>query len=165
MTGYFWGLLAFAVCCSAVEFLTPSGEGGGLAGHMKWLSGLCLLCVLVTPIRQIVVDGGVIARLEGALEEWLSQGEQTRDEYDDLWQEQYEQMDVAYAEASMTALLQQKFAIASGDVRVRLQVDESREKIESVHVALSGRAVWLNTHEIEAYVEQMLGCECTTYIE
>ena len=57
MTGYFWGLLAFALCCAAVELLTPSGEGGGVAGHIKWMSALCLLCVLITPIAKAFPDG------------------------------------------------------------------------------------------------------------
>jgi hypothetical protein len=166
MRGYFLGLLAFAICCAVVEFLTPTGEGGGVAAHMKWMSGICLLCVLITPIAQAISDGGdLLGRLEGALDDWLDGGESSKEEYDDRWQEQYEQMDVRYAEAAISLMLQQKLEIAEGDVSVRLQLDDTGERIAAVQVGLSGRAVWINTHDLEAYIEQTLGCECTTYIE
>lgn len=165
MTRYFLGLLAFAVCCAVVELLTPSGEGGGVAGHIKWMSGLCLLCVLVTPIAEILSEGNLIDRLEGALDEWLTEGEQAEEEYQDQWKEQYEHMDATYAEASIAYLLQEKFEILPEDMAVRIKADATGERIEAVYVGLGGRAVWLNAHEIEAYIESMLGCECTTYIK
>jgi hypothetical protein len=166
MAGYFLGLMAVAVCCSAVELLTPAGEGGGVSGHMKWMSGLCLLCVLITPVCQLLSGGeGVLDRLEQALDDWLAEGEKAEEEYADQWQDQYKGMDIVYAQASISALLQQKFEIAEKEVNVRLEVDEAAERITAVSVGLSGQAVWVNTHELEAYVEQMLGCVCTTYIE
>ena len=166
MAGYFLGLMAAAVCCAAVELLTPAGEGGGVSGHMKWMSGLCLLCVLITPICQLLSGGeGVLDRLEQALDDWLAEGEKAEEEYADQWQDQYEGMDIVYAQASISALLQQKFEIAEKEVNVRLEVDEAAERITAVSVGLSGQAKWVNTHELEAFVEQMLGCECTAYIK
>lgn len=166
MRGYFLGLLAFAICCAAVELLTPSGEGGGVAGHMKWMSGICLLCVLLVPIVQAGSAGGdLLGRLEAALDDWLDLGEEIREEYDDLWQEEYEQMDLTCAEESISLLLQQRFEILAGDLSVRVQADEAGERIATVHIGLGGRAVWLDTHKIEAYIEQTLGCECITYMK
>ena len=165
MAGYFLGVLAFAICCCVVELLTPSGEGGGVAGHVKWMSGVCFLCVLVIPLSQIMAEGNLSGRIEQMIDDWLSLGEQAQEEYNDRWEEQYEEMDAAYAEASLSYLLQERFAIAPEDVTVCVQADEAGERIVSVHVGLSGRAVWLNTHEIETYIEQMLGCECTAYIK
>ena len=166
MTGYFWGLLAFALCCAAVELLTPSGEGGGVAGHIKWMSALCLLCVLITPIAKAFSEGGdLIGRLGAAIDDWLAEGERTQDEYDEYWQEQYEQLDIRYAESAVCSMIQQRFEISPQELQVELQVDEQKTRITAVRVGLSGRAVWLNTHEIEAYIEQALGCECTTYIK
>jgi hypothetical protein len=166
MRGYFLGLLAFAICCAVVEFLTPTGEGGGVAGHIKWMSGICLLCILITPIAQAISSGeDVLRRLEQALDDWLDGGESAKEEYDDRWQEQYEQMDIRYAEAAISLMLQQKFEIAPKEVTVRAQPDDTGARITAVHVGLSGNAVWHNTHDLEAYIEQTLGCECTTYIE
>ena len=165
MTGYFWGLLAFAICCAVVELLAPSGEGGGVAGHIKWMSALCLLCVLVTPIAKVLSgEGDLIGRMEAAIDDWLTEGEQAQDKYDEQWQQQYEELDVRYAEAAVSLMLQQRFDILAEDVQVTLQVDEQKTHITAVCVGLGGQAIWLNTHEIEAYIEQTLGCECTTYI-
>ena len=165
MTGYFLGLLSLAVCCAAVELLTPSGEGGGVAGHVRFMSGLCLLCVLVTPLTQLLVDGSLADRMEGAINDWLDEGERAQEEYSDRWEEQLEEMDAVYAEACLASLLQQKFEIAAEDLTVRVETDGTGETISAVRIGLSGRAVWINTHEMEAYIEEMLGCECTTYLE
>ena len=62
-------------------------------------------------------------------------------------------------------MLQDKFLIAAGDVSVEVVPDESQSLISHVRVALSGRAIWQNTHEIEQYIEKTLGCECIIYIE
>ena len=165
MTGYFWGLLAVSVCCAAVEFLTPSGEGGGVAGHMRFMSALCLLCVLVTPLTPLLAEGNLADRIEGAIDDWLDEGERAQEEYGDRWEEQLEEMDSMYAEASIASLLQQAFGIAADDLAVRVETSDTGETITAVHIGLSGRAIWLNTHEIEAYIEEMLGCECTTYVK
>jgi hypothetical protein len=163
---YLLTLLTTSLIVALIGYLTPEGERGGLSKHISLLSGLCLLCVLITPIAQAISGGGdLLGRLEGALDDWLDGGENSKEEYDDRWQEQYEQMDVRYAEAAISLMLQQKFEIAEGDVSVRLQLDDTGERIAAVQVGLSGRAVWINTHDLEAYIEQTLGCECTTYIE
>ena len=165
MTGYFWGLLAVSVCCAAVEFLTPSGEGGGVAGHVRFMSALCLLCVMVTPLTPLLAEGNLADRIEGAIDDWLDEGERAQEEYGGRWEEQLEEMDAAYAQACLASLLQQKFEIAAEDVAVRVETDGTGETISVVYIRLSGRAVWLNTHAMEAYIEEMLGCECTTYLE
>lgn len=166
MREYIIGLLALAVCCAVVELLSPEGEGGGIARHIKLMTGLCLLCVLATPIVSLLRAGADLpARLEAALSDWLSIRDQADKDFSDRWQEEYEQLDVTFASQTIAGMLQDKFLIAAGDISVEVVPDESQSLISHVRVALSGRAIWQNTHEIEAFIGETLGCECIIYIE
>jgi hypothetical protein len=166
MREYIIELFALALCCAVVELLSPEGEGGGIARHIKLMTGLCLLCVLVTPVVSLLSSGiDLPARLEAALSDWLSIRDQADKDFSDRWQEEYEQLDVTFASQTIAGMLQDKFLIAAGDVSVEVVPDESQSLISHVRVALSGRAIWQNTHEIEQYIEKTLGCECIIYIE
>jgi hypothetical protein len=159
--------IPYKIICAILGKRKRSGCLTRLLGALVGLAcGLIGVIVLITPVCQLLSGGeGVLDRLEQALDDWLAEGEKAEEEYADQWQDQYEGMDIVYAQASISALLQQKFEIAEKEVNVRLEVDEAAERITAVSVGLSGQAVWVNTHELEAYVEQILGCVCTTYIE
>ena len=166
MREYIIGLLALAVCCAVVELLSPEGEGGGIARHIKLMTGLCLLCVLATPIVSLLRAGADLpARLEAALSDWLAIREEADRDFSDLFREEWEQLDLSLASQTVVGMLREKFDIADGDVSVEVLLDEEQTRISCVRVALSGRAIWQNTHEIEAFIGETLGCECIIYIE
>ncbi|MBR2621305.1 MAG: stage III sporulation protein AF [Clostridia bacterium] len=166
MREYIIGLFALALCCAIVELLTPEGEGGGIARHIKLMTGLCLLCVLVTPLVSLVRMGADLpARLEEALSDWPAIKEQADQEFTDRWQEEYEQMDATLASQTIAHMLQERFSVASGDVSVEVRLDENQSHIAQIRIALSGRAIWLNTHEIERFIVETFDCECIIYME
>lgn len=165
MRQYLMGLFVLALCCAAVEMLAPTGEGGALARHVKLMSALCLLCVLIAPVTALVRDG---VDIKDGLQDWMSQwadGEQLKEDFADRWQEESERLDIAYAAEVLVQMLESEFEIAASDCRVELIVAPSGEMIEMVRVALSGRAVWVDTHKMEAYIRNTFGCESTIYIE
>ena len=43
--------------------------------------------------------------------------------------------------------------------------NENGTAIREVRVALTGKAIWLNTHEMEDYIRKALGCESSIFIE
>lgn len=166
MREYIIGLFALALCCAVVELLSPEGEGGGIARHIKLMTGLCLLCVLVTPVVSFLRAGiDLPSRLEAALSDWLAIRDQADEDFNDRWQEEYEQLDVTFASQTITVMLQDEFSIAEGDICVEVMPNADQTRISHVRVALSGRAIWQNTHEIEQYIEKTFGCECTIYME
>lgn len=165
MTQYLMGLFALAVCCAAVELLAPAGEGGGIGRHIKLMSALCLLCVLIAPMTSLVQNGEDIRQ---GLEHWISQWadeEQATENFTQQWQEQLEQMDTAYAGELVAQMLQSKFGLAVSDVRVTLTIDQTGKNIEEMRVALTGRAIWADTHAMDAYIRDSFGCKSTIYIE
>ncbi len=165
MTQYLMGLFVLGLCCAAVELLAPAGEGGGIARHIKLMSALCLLCVLISPVTTLLRDGESI---KDRLENWVSQwtdGQEMTEDFADRWQTESERLDAAYAGELIAQMLESEFEIAASDVRVELVLAQSGETIDEIRVALTGRAIWVDTHKMEAYIHDTFGCDATIYIE
>ncbi len=162
MTEYWIGLFALALLCGAVELLAPAAMGQ----YVKWMSSLCLLCALIIPLVQLATEGkGLPDRLQSALDEWLSVENSVEDDFHDQWQEEFVQLDLSMAEASVRTMLAERFFVEAADLSVRITPDEKKEKILNIRIALSGGAIWVNTHEMESYIQATFGCECIIYIE
>ena len=166
MKEYFMGLLALCVCISVVELLSPSGEGEGIARHVKLLCSLCLLGALLTPLLSLFQGEGCLLDLAGGLwEEWSEGNEDKKEEYGDLWKEQCERIDTAYAEEAIASIISQQFSLDQGEIRVKVMVSAQGTGIEEVRVALTGGAIWVNTHEVQDYLRALLNCESSIWIE
>ena len=165
MKEYLMGLFVLGICCAVVEMLSPDGEGGGIARHIRLLSVLCLLCVLLAPVLTLLQSGESLPEyFRSLLDGWSEGAELGEEELAHRFQEETERLDIALAEQTVGEMLAEHFSLDATDCRVRLTVDESY-RITQVRVALRGRAIWSNSHEIEAYIEQTFGCESVIYIE
>lgn len=163
MTQYLMGLFTLALCCAVVELLAPAGEGGGIARHIKLMSALCLLCTLISPLISLLQDGGELPRI---WEDWLAQWTDTdedAEEWKDRWQAESEELDIAYAQQMVADMIREEFGLEASSVRVELVVDV--ETVREARVALSGKAIWVDTHRMEAYVHDTFGWQSTVYIE
>ncbi len=167
MQAYVIGLFALSVCCAMVELFSPEGEGGGIAQHIKWLIGICLLCVLWVPLSALLQGGGnnLPGRISDAVEQWLSGGEEAQEQYDQLWQDQQQKLDLAYAGETIRQLLCEQFERSPGEISVQVQTDEQGERLTHLRVGLSGGAIWINTHQLQEFIQKTFGCESTVYLE
>lgn len=164
MKQYLMGLFVLAVCCAVVELLSPEGEGGGIARHIRLMSGLCLLCVALSPLAAWLESGETpFDALSSALDGWLSQSEEETS-FEQRWKEQSEQLDLNMAGAMVEEMLEERFDLSASDCRVTLAVGRDGV-LSEVRVALTGRAIWVNTKHLQDYIRQALGCESTVYIE
>ncbi len=166
MREYLTGLFVLGVCCCVVELISPAGEGGGIARHIKLMSGLCLLCTLLSPFLWLLQNGETLPeQLKQWVDEWSESGEDTQQDYTDRWQAESEQMDIAYAEQTVASMLQQQFSLAERSCRVEICLNTDHTSIREMRVALSGQAIWINTHDMENYIQTTFGCASTIYIE
>ncbi len=166
MQGYVMGLFGLAICCAVVELFTPEGEGGGIARHIKWMSGICLLVVLWTPLSTLFHSGETVPdRLTDALENWLNEGEASREEFDQIWQGEQERLDLVYASETIKQLIAEQFDLSLGDITVQVQTDETGQRLSLVRIGLSGRAIWIDTHKVQSFIEETIRCESTIYLE
>lgn len=165
MKQYLMSLFVLALCCAVIELLSPEGEGGGIARHIRLLGGLCLLCVAIAPLATYAAQEiSPLDALSGAIDEWLERSEVSGNDLAARWEEQSEALDLSVAAETVSKMIEERFSISAADCRVSLATDD-RGELHEVRVALSGRAIWTDAHAIQSMIDELLGCACTVYIE
>lgn len=161
MHAYVTSMLAASLAVSLISILLPEG---GIAKHTKLITALFLICILVSPIKSLTGTLRALANGEHSLPEWSIPN---REETENEMQSALDSASKTYFTQSLTQMLEKNFSIPAGEIRCSVQWEETDKEARPVHVTviLSGSAIWKNAREIEAYVEELLGCECATAIE
>lgn len=159
MQTYLLSLLGGALAAALVGILAPEGA----SRHIRLVSSLFLICVLVAPLPKAI--GSVSSWFE-ELEEAADAGESGGGDYAAQLEAAMESASRSYFAQSLTQMLEQRFSIPAGEIRctVRWQQDEELRP-ERVTLVLSGSTIWKNPAEMEEFVTGLLGCECVTAIE
>ena len=159
---YILSIFATALLITVVDILAPAGTGG-LSRHLKLVTSLVLVCVLISPtiafaehIREFA-DGNWEFDIEGDIE----------DHYSSKLQGALDNASFAYFEGMLKQTLCQEFAIAEDDLRVRVEWAGTDTEMhpQKVTVILSGKAIWKDPAKIEGYVTSLLNCACVSAIE
>ena len=147
-----------------VGILTPAGERGGIEKHMKLLTSLFLLCVILSPLTDLV--GSLRDRFENSL---LPDGEvdSQADSYKEQMEQSLQNASSAYFVRLLTELLEERFEISQGDLVCAVQWKQEGDALSPTHVTLilSGSAIWKDPRVMEDFVEELLGCTCNSAIE
>lgn len=149
---------AGALLATITNLLTPPGEKGGLARFMRLLTSLVLLCLLLSPLSEAAKS------LEQLLQADFLFWEDRQEEYDGQMQELLDSASKDYVTQMLTKQLEERFLIASGQVEVRLAWEADGSKPSRATVILKDAAIWKNPRELQAFVEELLGCPCDTAI-
>lgn len=163
MKTYFLSVAAAALIAAICSVLVPSGDGGGIAKHVKLLTSLLLVCVLIAPLGDLIE--GLRGTVSGDVTfPWEENGES--DGTEDL-QNRLDEVSTAYFTELLTETLEREFAIEKGDLRCAIQWEGEDENMRPAKVTLllSGRAIWKDSEAMESFVTDLLGCECISAIE
>ena len=159
MQTYLLSLLGGALAAALVGILAPEGA----SRHIRLVSSLFLICVLVAPLPKAI--GSVSSWFE-ELEEAADAGESGGGDYAAQLEAAMESASRSYFAQSLTQMLEQRFSIPTGEIRCTVRWQQGEElRPERVTLVLSGSAIWKNPAEMEKFVTGLLGCECVTAIE
>lgn len=160
---YLLSIFATALLITVVDILAPATNGGGLARHLKLVTSLVFVCILISPTVSLAQKLGEFAKgnwefgIEGDIE----------DHYSSELQDALDNASRDYFEGMLTQTLCNEFNIVEDELRVRVEWSGEGENLrpEKVTVILSGKAIWKNPAKIEEYVSSLLGCDCVSAIE
>lgn len=164
MKEYIISLITAALIAALIGVLTPNGEGGGLSRHMRLLTALFLLCVIIAPL------GGILSSLEDMLDgkaPFPEIGEGAVEDYREQFAQALSSASKPYFASLLVDAIKQEFSIPDGEVRcaIRWNDTEDTPTPERISIILSGSAIWKDPASIEAFVRERIGCECVTAIE
>ncbi len=160
MKEYLWQLIAFSVLCGICTRICPGGEGGGYGRQIRLLGGVCMLLLVLSPIKQLAQGGVDIAQ---AVRDYFSSLEEMQGPQQG--EGAYTQMDANLAAYAIRQGLCEAFALASEEVTVGVRLDDAAKQIETVSVGLSGQAIWQDSHAMEEWVQKNIGCQAEIYLE
>lgn len=164
MTAYLFSIIGASLVAALIGILSPEGEGGGIAKHLRLLTALFLLCTLIAPLKNAMQ---MLAEL--ADREWKLPQTDSSDsaDYHDRLEEALENASTSYFTQMLTQALENTFSIETGQVRCNIQWSQKDDqwKPNRVTVILSGAAIWKDPEKLESFVRELLGCECVTAIE
>ncbi len=143
--------------------LAPSTNGKGVSGHLRLACALFLICILLSPLKNIL--SGTVDWLNGGSADTLP-GVVDQEEYEQELKEAMTASSKTYLTQLLIERLESEFAIKAGEVRCAIQWESGTEaRPRRVSVILSGSAIWQDPERIENYVEGLLGCDCVSAIE
>lgn len=158
-------LIVLAVCCGVLDQLAPGGEGGAMSKYLRMLCSLCLLLALAEPVVMLLQTGAALPERIAAYAETLTLSPNASEEAQERWDREQQRLDGAIAARQLALALQSQFSISPDDITVTVRTDASSAQLSHVSVGLSNAAVWQNSHAIEAWIEEQLGCTASVYLE
>ena len=165
MTNYLIALITGTFAAAVIGILTPNGEGDGIAKHVRLITSLFLICLLVMPIKEWIqtIDGIINGRVDDLFPYETS----AELDYKEQMEEALGKSSKQYFTQMLSETLQSQFSIHEKELRCNIQWKESHEEFAPIRVTviLSGSAIWKNPKQIAAFVQELLGCECITAIE
>lgn len=155
---YILSIVGAALLCAAVTSLSPDGKEGGILKHVRLLTALALLCVIIGPLVSFVgtlTDADFNNIVDIPTDDLYGQGER-------IFIEKLSKMNADSLGNEIQKRLVSEFDLDENDVSVRVNYEASDEGVRftRVLVTLSGKAIFRSPYEIEAYVTGVTGLAC-----
>ncbi len=163
MTAYLYAFILTAVAAVLVEMLAPSGEGGRLRSHVRLMAGLCMLVMLITPLREGLTLIRSIA--DGTLEwSWAEDAPTEESDYQNILEEGLSSLGQQEVAVWVKHTLEADFGIPPSNHTVTVTMvpaeGNALPAVAQVTILLHGASIFENPHQIEDYITDRLGCPC-----
>ena len=155
MRTYFLSLILVSLFGGICGELLP--ENGGLRPHLKLVTGLCLVAVLVLPAKDLLREMGDFFVDLGA-GEYLAE-HQSEADFSHIFADSLSRSGAEAAGELLSERLTEVFALKKDTCRAEIYFSDDGEP-SRVLVCLSGASVLQSPYEIEAYVNELLSCPC-----
>ena len=158
MREYIATLLCVGCVCGIAQMLSPLGKGGGIKRQMRLVSSLCLLCVVASPI------GNILDLIKNEDISWFDSFDikESEEKYEESFIEYVEEYNADLVSGHIRDDICERFEIEVSDIsaRVSLSYVDNKCTIGSITVYIGKRAIDKNPHYIREYIKQRYGVEC-----
>ena len=157
MKEYIITLISVSIFCGLIEMMSLSE--GGLKKHIRLIASLCVLCVAVAPMGDLI---NVIKNYDVEERTDIFEGEDTENKYYDIYVSNLGEHTAESIEENTKRLLGDEFDMEHDafDVIVLLDLSDEKFAVEKVSVVLYPKAIFKDPHKISEYISNLLKCEC-----
>ena len=147
-----------------VLIVSPEGIRSGIKKHMRLICSLCMLCIMISPIGEILSGINDIGNKVN-----FGDGEQLHGIYESIYESRNEEGYNDSIGKAVKAELSEKMSILDKECRVMVEFSDADQdgfrEPRKITVILSGSSVFKNPRQVEDYVSEKFGCECVCAIE
>lgn len=162
MSAYILTLLTASLAAAVVELLSPSGEGGRVAAHVRMIAGLFLLVTLLQPLGEGIrmLKSALSGDVAGRVEAWLPRPPEG--DYRAVLLDSLAALSGEQVEAWVKETLNEVFSIPpEGCVaEVRCLSEGTEIRLQELRIGLREGYSTRDPHPIEDYFSEQLGCPC-----
>ena len=147
-----------------VLIVSPDGISAGIKKHMRLICSLCMLCVMISPVKSLI---GSMGDISDSIYE--SEDEQLYDIYESIYEEKSDEIYGTGIGEAVKEQLRDKFNIPSSECRVSVEFSDSdrdgfREP-KRITVFLTGVSAVNTSRQIESLISEKFGCDCVCMTE
>ena len=165
MRGYIYSIVVLSAVIGVIFSLTPKSQG--LRKHLRFISSVCLLCVLTSPAAELVDELFSMGKdLAGS----VSQSEkELQDKYEGIFDDYLEGKYGENIGQAVKDALYDKFNIKNENCRVATEFSYSEKDglktPRKITVVLSGRAIYVDPLKVKDFISEVFGCEAEVAME
>ena len=162
MNGYILTLLAASLSAAVVELISPRGEGGRIASHVRMIAGLFLLVTLLSPLSEgiALLRSAAKGDLTSQISHQLPDG--SGGDYEAAFEATLSTVGREETEAWVTSALEAVFGVppTGGSVQPVCEAEGGTLTLAEIRISLHGVYAARDPHAIETYITEQLGCPC-----
>lgn len=160
MKAYFLAVILTAIFGGICEEVLP--ESSSVRPHMKLVTGLCVLAVIVLPAKDALISvGDFFGRID--LDEIL-ENEQKEEEYEEILDGALSRYSAEEIGRCLGELLEAEYGLADGTCHASVVLGADGT-VSRALVTLSGTSILTDPYKIEAFVNALLACPCDVAVE
>ena len=159
MKEYVIVLIGSVLVCSLAVMLTPEGEKG-IGQYVKLAAGLCVLCVLISPLTSFISSLSAIIDQNRFFED----GENELEGFDKIYNESLLDASSEEIAKGLESMLCREFGFKNDKIDVYVELCEGEDgylpKCVTVMLWQSAETLFADPHKIIEYVNSLLDCRC-----
>lgn len=154
------GIVGAAAVIGIMNAMIP--QGGKTKGYMRLVAALCLLCLVVRPLGDVMES---LPSLMGSVGELVDEnGDTARGEYESILEGEIQETVRQTLCDAVKSQLATRFSVDNCQVGVSLVRENEELRVTRVLITLMGKDIFKNPHAIEAYFSDLLNCDCVVVI-
>lgn len=161
MRDYIFCLICVSLLSGVVKILLPEGKGCGR--EAGFICSLLIVCVMIRPLSDV---SGLITEIKTRKDMIFESAETEDGGVSDRYYDVLMNITEEGVREALLSGLSEKFGVERECFGIGVDIDSSGgvPKIGKVYVALFGSAVLINPRDIQKYVEDELGAECSVSV-
>ena len=157
---YILSVIAVSLTAAAVSIFCPNGKGGGILKHLKLLTSLALICVIISPIVSLVksLSDSSIDKFKDNIIGSISEG----GDYESIFFKSLSDTSASELEKEIKKRICEAFQIDESNIEINAEyaVENDTVSFKRITVTLSGEAIFKSPYDIEDYVRTLTGIDC-----